>query len=106
MPNIWIGHGQLVDDPELRHAPSGKAVTHLRLLVGALDSDRADVLEVVVYGDLANKTATYLSMGRWILVEGTLRQTGTGERGSRIEIVAKGVSFLDAPDGVTVRAEP
>jgi single-stranded DNA-binding protein len=105
MPNIWIGHGQLVDHPERRHTPSGRPVIHLRLLVGALDSDRADVFEVAVYGDLAHTTAAYLSMGRWILVEGTLRQTGTGAGGGRIEIVAKGISFLDAPDGVTVRAD-
>jgi single-stranded DNA-binding protein len=106
MPNIWIGHGQLIDDPQRRHTPSGKPVTHLRILVGALDSDRADVFDVAVYGDLADNTARYLSKGRWILVEATLRQAATGERGSRIEIVGKGVSFLDVPDAVTVRAEP
>jgi single-strand DNA-binding protein len=106
MPNVWIGHGQLIDDPELRHAPSGKAVTHLRLLVGTLDSDRADVFEVAVYGGLAEKMAIYLTKGRWILVEGTLRPSATGEHGSRIEVVAKGVSFLDAPDGETEKARP
>jgi single-stranded DNA-binding protein len=106
MPNIWIGHGQLVDDPELRQAPSGTAVTHLRVLVGALDADRADVFEVVVYGGLAEKTAMYLTKGRWILVEATLRPSAAGEHGSRIEIVAKGVSFLDTPDAETKKAKP
>ncbi len=103
MPYVWVGHGQLIDDPELRHAPSGTPVTHLRLLVGALDSDRADVFELVVYGGLAEKTAIYLIKGRWILVEATLRQSATG--GSPIEIVATGVSFLDAPDAETEKAD-
>jgi single-stranded DNA-binding protein len=107
MPNIWIGHGRLTDDPELGHAESGKAVTHLRLLVlRAGDPDRADVFEVVVYGGLAAKTAIYLTKGRWILVEATLRQSATDERRSRIEVVAKGTSFLDAPDAETEKAEP
>ncbi|HZA76176.1 MAG TPA: single-stranded DNA-binding protein [Acidimicrobiales bacterium] len=106
MPNIWIGHGQLIDDPELRHGLSGKPVTNLRFLVGALDSDRADVFEVVVYGGLAEKTATYLAKRRWILVEATRRQPATGGSGSPIEIVAKGVSFLDAPDAATEKAKP
>lgn len=107
MPNIWIGHGRLTDAPELGHTESGKAVTRLRLLVlRAADPDSADVVEVVVYGGLAEKTAVYLTKGRWILVEGTLRQSATDERRSRIEIVAKGVSFLDAPDAATEKAEP
>ncbi len=105
MPNTWIGHGQLIDDPGLRQAPSGTPVTHLRLLVGALESDRADVFELVVYGGLAEKTAIYLTKGRWILVEATLRQSATGGSGSPIEIVAKGVSFLDAPDAETDKAD-
>jgi single-strand DNA-binding protein len=107
MPNIWIGHGRLADDPELGHTASGKAVTRLRLLVvRAGDPDSADVFEVVVYGGLAEKTAIYLTRGRWILVEGTLRQSAPNERRSLIEIVGMGVSFLDAPDAETDKAEP
>ena len=76
MPNIWIGHGRLIDDPELGHTQSGKAVTRLRLLVvRAAGPDSADVVEVVVYGGLAERTAIYLAKGRWIRVEGTLRRS-------------------------------
>jgi hypothetical protein len=53
---------------------------------------------------LAEKTAVYLTKGRWILVEGTLRQSD-GRR-SRIEIVARSIGFLDAPDAATDKAEP
>lgn len=107
MPNIWIGHGQLTNDPELGHTESGKAVTHLRLLVvRAGDPHSTDVREVVVYGDLADKTAMYLTKGRWILVQGTLRQIATDEPPSRIEIVGTGVSFLDAPDAETEKVKP
>ena len=107
MPNIWIGHGRLTDDPELGHTESGKAVTHIRVLVlRAGDPDRADVFEVVVYGGLAEKTAIYLTKGRWILVEATLRQSATDERRSRLEIVAKGVSFRDARDAETEKTGP
>jgi single-stranded DNA-binding protein len=107
MPNTCIGHGRLTDDPELGHTHSGKAATHLRLLwLCTGDPDSADVFDVVVYGGLAEKTAIHLTEGRWILIEGTLRQSATDDRCSRLELVATDVSFLDAPDAATDEAEP
>lgn len=103
MTNIWIGVGRLARDPELRYAESGKAVAPLRIAVGrAGDSDDADFFDVVAFGDLAEACATHLVKGRKVLVEGALRQhtwtdAASGDRRSRVEVVANRIQFLDAP---------
>jgi single-strand DNA-binding protein len=103
MSNIWIGDGRLTKDPEMRYAQSGKAVTAIRLAVDRSGSDNvADFFDVVAFGNLAEVTAKYLSKGRHVLVEGSLRhQTWTdaesGDRRGRVEIVANRVTFLGGP---------
>ncbi len=103
MTNIWIGDGRLTKDPELRQSQSGKAVTSMRIAVDRQgDDDEADFFDLVAFGMLAEVTAKYLTKGRHILVEGTLRQQTwtddeTGQRRGRTEIIANRVSFLDGP---------
>jgi len=111
MTNIWIGDGRLTKDPELRRAHSGTAVTGMRLAVDRNgDNDSTDFFDVVAFGTLAEITATYLTKGRRVLVEGALRhQTWTdqetGDRRGRVEIVANRVNFLDGPRAAETTAE-
>ena len=103
MTNIWIGVGRLTRDPELRYAESSKAVAPMRIAVPRSgDGDEADFFDVVAFGQLAEACATHLRKGRQVLVEGTLRQqtwtdNDSGERRSRVEVLANRVQFLDAP---------
>ena len=103
MTNLWIGVGRLARDPELRFAESGKAVAPMRLAVPRPgDGEEADFFDVVAFGTLAEACAEHLGKGRQVLVEGTLRQqtwadAGTGERRSRVEILANRVQFLGSP---------
>ena len=103
MTNTWIGVGRLTRDPELRYAESGKAVAPMRIAVPrAGEGDSTDFFDVVAFGQLAEACATHLAKGRQVLVEGTLRQqswtdTDSGERRSKVEIIANRVQFLDAP---------
>lgn len=103
MTNIWIGVGRLTRDPELRYAESGKAVAPMRIAVPrAGEDDSTDFFDVVAFGQLAEACATHLTKGRQVLVEGALRQhtwtdNDSGERRSKVEVVANRVQFLDAP---------
>ena len=103
MTNIWIGVGRLTRDPELRYAESGKAVAPMRIAVPrAGEGDNTDFFDVVAFGQLAEACGTHLAKGRQVLVEGTLRQQSwtdndSGERRSKVEILANRVQFLDAP---------
>ena len=103
MTNIWIGVGRLARDPELRYAESGKAVASMRIAVARSgDGDEADFFDVAAFGQLAEACATHLAKGRQVLVEGSLRQhtwtdAASGERRSRVEVIANRVQFLDAP---------
>ncbi|MCF6228981.1 MAG: single-stranded DNA-binding protein [Planctomycetes bacterium] len=97
--------GNLARDPDLRHTPSGTAVTEFRLAVS--DSytsssgekrDRTCFIDVVSWRRLAESCADYLKKGSPVFVEGRLEQdtwtTKEGQRRSRIRIVAYSVQFI------------
>jgi len=97
--------GNLARDPDLRHTPSGTAVTEFRLAVS--DSytssngekhDRTCFIDVVSWRKLAESCAEYLKKGSPVFVEGRLEQdtwtTSEGQRRSRIRVVAYSVQFI------------
>lgn len=97
--------GNLARDPDLRHTPSGTAVTEFRLAVS--DSyttssgekhDRTCFIDVVCWRKLAESCAEYLKKGSPVFVEGRLEQdswtTGDGQKRSRIRVVAYSVQFI------------
>ena len=103
MTNTWIGVGRLARDPELRYADSGTTGATMRLAVDrAGGDDEAGFFDIACFGKTAEAVGAHLVTGRRILVEGSLRQSTwndneTGQRRSRVEIVARQVTFLDAP---------
>ncbi|MDI3473317.1 MAG: single-strand DNA-binding protein [Thermotogaceae bacterium] len=98
--------GRLTRDPETRFSANGTQVTFFTLAVDRnynrdsnQDSQNTDFIRIVSFGRLAEFVSTYLSKGRLVLVEGSLRirnwQTQSGEYRSTTEVVANSVQFME-----------
>ncbi len=102
--------GNLTRDPELRHTPSGAAVTDLAIAVNrswtGKDGERKDevlFVDVTVWDRQAETCCQYLVKGRGVHVEGSLKMESwddktTGEKKSKIKVLAERVQFLDRKD--------
>ena len=96
--------GNLTRDPELRHTPSGTAVTTLRIAVndrvkrGEEWTDAAYYFDVTVWGRTAENCAQYLAKGRPVGVQGRLEwrewDAQDGTKRQAVEVVADNVQFL------------
>lgn len=77
--NRAILHGRLVADPEIRHTPSGVAVSSFRIAVDRDYKDKetgergTDFINVVVWRGTAEFVAKHFSKGSPILVEGRMQ---------------------------------
>jgi single-strand DNA-binding protein len=101
--------GNLTKDPELRHTPSGTAVTTLRIAVndrvkrGEEWQDAAYYFDVTVWGRTAENCAQYLAKGRPVGVQGKLTwrewDAQDGTKRQSVEVVADNVQFLGGRDG-------
>ena len=90
--------GNLTRDPELRHTPSGTAVTTLRIAVndrvkrGEEWTDAAYYFDVTVWGRTAENCAQYLAKGRPVGVQGKLTwrewDAQDGSKRQSVEVVA------------------
>ena len=99
--------GRLTFDPELRRTGSGKAVTELRLATSKKWKDRdgqqkEDTLFIGVtcWDKLAENCCQYLRKGSSVHVEGSLKMDSwddktTGEKKTKIGVLAESVQFLD-----------
>ena len=103
--NLVVVAGNVTRDPELRYTASGSAVCDVGLALhrryqsaGGELQEETSFVEVVVWGKQAEAVAAHMAKGRALLVEGRLQQdsweTETGERHSRVKVVAHRVSFL------------
>lgn len=107
--NIVALVGNLTKDPELRHTPSGTAVTTLRIAVndrvkrGEEWIDAAYYFDVTVWGRNAENCAQYLAKGRPVAVQGKLTwrewDAQDGTKRQAVEVVADNVQFLGSRDG-------
>ncbi|RUM87055.1 MAG: single-stranded DNA-binding protein [Thermovibrio sp.] len=99
--------GRLVADSQLQHTNSGTPFTRFRIAVNRPYRDRSGnwqeetlFIDVVLWGDAADRLVSRLNRGTRVLVEGSLRQssweTENGEKRSRIEVRADRVSILDS----------
>ena len=98
--------GRLVADPQLSHTNSGIPFTRFRIAVNNPYRDRNGnwqdetlFIDVVLWGDAADRAVSRFNKGTRVLVEGRLRQSNweseEGERRSRIEVRADRVVGLD-----------
>ena len=102
--NVIVMTGNLTRKPELRYAPTGTAIadfglaSNRRYKVGDDMKEETCFVGVTVFGSTAVDVASHLDKGRKVLVEGRLQfhswETETGQKRSRLEIVAERVNFL------------
>jgi single-strand DNA-binding protein len=103
--------GNLTRDPELRYTPKGTAVAKIGLAVNrnwtsesGEKKEEVTFVDVDIFGRTAENVSQYMRKGRPILVEGRLRldqwdDKQTGQKRSRLGVVAETVQFLGAPGG-------
>jgi single-strand DNA-binding protein len=101
--------GRLTRDPEMRHTPSGVAVTSFGIAVNrryrdASGESREDTsfFNVVAWQKLAERVAEVLFKGSAILLEGRLHsrtwESSDGQKHSVVEIHAQRFQVLSKPD--------
>jgi single-strand DNA-binding protein len=99
--------GNLTRDPELRHIPSGTAVTDLGLAVNRTWTDRntnqrseeTTFVDVTCWGRTAEIACEYLRKGRPVLVEGRLQMDEwndreTGAKRTKLKVVCDSMQML------------
>jgi len=97
--------GRLGSDPEIRHTPSGKAVANFPVATtdtytgkGGEVEKRTEWHRVVAWGRTAEVCAEYLSKGKMVYVEGSLRtrswEDKEGTQRRRTEVIARKVEML------------
>lgn len=101
--------GNLTRDPELRYTPKGTAVADLGLAVNRRVpdgsgnwTDETTFVDVTVWGTTAENAQKFLTKGRGVFIEGRLQMDTwedkqTGQKRSKLKVVAEGLQFL--PDG-------
>ncbi|MDP2600077.1 MAG: single-stranded DNA-binding protein [Deltaproteobacteria bacterium] len=108
--------GNLGADPEKRYTGTGNAVCNLRIATNERWTDkqgqkqeRTEWHRVVVYGPQAENCAKYLSKGRPVYIEGSIRSRSwedqQGQTKYITEVIAQRVQFLGgAPGGAGERS--
>src|ERR1019366_1148509 len=103
--------GNLTRDPELRYTPKGLAIAKLGLAVNRVwkneageNKEEVTFVDIDAFGKQAETIGQYLKKGRPILIEGRLRldqwdDKQTGQKRSRLGVVAETVQFLGSPAG-------
>lgn len=105
--------GNLTRDPELRYTSNGKAITKIGLAVNRTwtsetgeKKEEVTFVDVDVFGRTAENVGQYMRKGSPILIEGRLRldqwdDKQTGQKRSKLGVVAETVQFLGSPRGGT-----
>lgn len=104
--------GNLTADPDVRSTPRGTPVTELRLAVNRISSgpnegerrEEVTYLDVTCWGRQGEIAGQYLTKGRPVFIEGRLQMDTwedkqTGQKRSRIRIIAENLQLLGSRDG-------
>jgi single-strand DNA-binding protein len=103
--------GNLTRDPELRYTPNGKAIAKIGLAVNRAwttesgeKKEEVTFVDVDTFGRTAENVGQYMRKGSPILIEGRLRldqwdDKQTGQKRSKLGVVAEIVQFLGGPRG-------
>lgn len=109
--NKVILAGNLTRDPELRYTPKGTAIAKVGLAVNRVWTNEAGekkeevtFVDVDIFGRTAENVGQYMRKGRPMLVEGRLKldqwdDKQTGQKRSRLGVVAETVQFLGGAPG-------
>jgi single-strand DNA-binding protein len=109
--------GNLGADPEKRVTPTGQTVTNFNIATTERWNDksgqrqeRTEWHKIVVWGPQGENCATYLSKGRPVYIEGSLRtrqwDDKDGNKRYTTEVVAQRVQFLGSPSDRRDTATP
>lgn len=110
--------GNLTRDPELRYTPKGTAIAKIGLAVNRVwtsesgeKKEEVTFVDVDVFGRTAENVGQYMRKGRPILIEGRLRldqwdDKQTGQKKSKLGVVAETVQFLGSPTGGSEGSAP
>src|SRR5262245_11369719 len=102
--------GNLGKDPELRFTPSGRAVARFPVATSeqwtdanGQRQDRTEWHNIVVWGKQAESCGQYLSKGRQVFIEGSIRSRQyddkEGQKRYITEVIAQRVQFLGGGRG-------
>ncbi len=103
--------GNLTRDPELRYTPKGTAIAKVGLAVNRVWTNEAGekkeevtFVDVDIFGRTAENVGQYMRKGKPMLVEGRLKldqwdDKQTGQKRSRLGVVAETVQFLGGAQG-------
>lgn len=99
--------GNLTRDPEVRYTPKGSAVCDLSLACNRAWYDdqnqkheETDFIDVTVFGKTAENVGKFVGKGLRLHVQGRLKQDtwedkATGQKRSKIKVIADQVTFID-----------
>jgi single-strand DNA-binding protein len=112
MPNLNSVHlmGNLTRDPEVRYTPKGTAVCDISIAINRIlpaeqegGERREEVIyvDVTLWGKTAENAGQYLAKGRSVFVDGRLAletwdDKQTGQKRSKLKVVAESLQFLGA----------
>ena len=115
MANLNSVHliGNLTRDPEVRYTPKGTAVCDLSLAInrsippekeGGDWREETVFVDVTLWGKTAENAGQYLAKGRSVFVDGRLAletwdDKQSGQKRSRLKVVAESVQFLGSRPG-------
>jgi single-strand DNA-binding protein len=101
--------GNLTRDPEVRYTPKGTPVAEIglavnRVLPSAEEGERREevtFVDVTLWNRQAELAEQYLKKGRAVFIEGRLQldtwdDKQTGQKRSRLRVVAENLQFLDS----------
>lgn len=103
--------GNVTRDPEVRYTPKGSAVCDLGIAVNrAYTTDSGEkreevtFVDVTLWGRTAEVASEYLKKGRPVFIEGRLQMDTwddkqTGQKRSRLRVVAENMQLLGRPSG-------
>ena len=103
--------GNLTRDPEVRYTPKGSAVCDMAIAVNRRyltesgeRQEEVTYLDIVLWGKQAELAGQFLAKGRSVFIEGRLQMDtwedkATGQKRSKIKIVAENMQFLDSKGG-------
>jgi single-strand DNA-binding protein len=110
MANLNSVHlmGNLTRDPEVRYTPKGTAVCDISLAInrtlppeqeGGERREETTYVDVTLWGKTAENAGKYLAKGRSVFVDGRLAletwdDKQTGQKRSRLKVVAESLQFL------------
>lgn len=108
--NLAILVGNLGKDPEVRFTPSGRAVANFPIATSETwtgqdgnRQERTDWHNIVVWGKQAESCGQYLSKGRQVFIQGSIRTRSYDDKDGNkryvTEIVAQRVQFLGGGAG-------